>query len=188
MKPSDKPNVPLKLCRADLNDIPEFELPSGFSIRWYQPGDESHWLEIHLQADRENEITPALFEHQFGTDAVMLAQRQCYLLNEQNRPIGTGTAWFAEQFDGAPIGRVHWVALLPEYQGRGLSKPLLTSVCRRLRELGHTRAYLSTSSTRGRAIRLYMQFGFVPLIRNEDEGKIWEEILGKTCKKNLYRR
>jgi GNAT superfamily N-acetyltransferase len=52
------------------------------------------------------------------------------------------------------------VAILPDYQGRGLSKPLLSQALRRLWELGHTRAYLTTSAERMVALRLYERFGF----------------------------
>jgi ribosomal protein S18 acetylase RimI-like enzyme len=73
-------------------------------------------------------------------------------------------------------GRVHWVAILPAFQGRGLAKPLLTAVCLRLRELGHTSAYLSTSAARIPALNLYRQFGFAPVIRDEMERAVWQEI------------
>src|SRR6266508_1346551 len=59
-------NLPIKMSRANLDDVPEFALPDGFTLRWYQPGDEAHWLRIHLAADRYNEITPELFRKQFG--------------------------------------------------------------------------------------------------------------------------
>src|SRR5207248_4802613 len=99
----------------------------------------------------------------------LLVERQCYLLNAFGQAIGTGTAWFNDNFEGKSFGRVHWLAILPEFQGRGLGKPLLTAICSRLRDLGHERAYLTTSTQRIPAIRLYLRFGFVPLIRDEPE-------------------
>ena len=125
-----KNNLPLKMVRANLDHVPEFTLPAGFTLRWYEPGDEAHWLRIHLAADPFNEITPELFRKQFAPDA-----------------------------------------------GRGLAKPLMTSICRRLRELGHEHVYLSTSTARRAAIGLYLKFGFAPVIRSEEDGAAWREVL-----------
>ena len=174
MNESEKP-IRVFMTRANLENIPEFPLPVGFSARWYQAGDEASWLRIQLAADRLNEITPELFLQQFGSDPALLCQRQCCLLDSRAEPIGTGTAWFKERFEGAPFGRVHWLAVLPQYQRRGLGKALMTILCQRLRELGHNRAYLSTSTARIAAIRLYRLFGFVPLIRNDADAMLWRE-------------
>jgi GNAT superfamily N-acetyltransferase len=106
-------------------------------------------------------ITPKLFRSQYRGDEEALAKRQLFLLNSDGTPIGCATAWTYDGFRDPSYGRIHWVALLPAYQGAGLSKPLLSLACRRLRELGHTRAYLTTSWTRPVAIALYRQFGFV---------------------------
>jgi len=107
-----------------------------------------------------------------------LAERQCFLFDPSGQAIGTASAWFDDNFDGGRIGRVHWVALLPQYQGRKLSKPLMAAVCRRLRELGHDQAYLTTLAARQAAIQLYLRFGFAPLIRNEIERAVWRQIIG----------
>ena len=165
------------MLRENLDDIPDFHLPPGFSLRWYQPGDEENWFRIQALADDHNEITSTLFQGQFGTDQRLLAERQCYLIDAGGNAVGTGTAWFKENFEGAKFGRVHWVAIVPEFQRRGLAKPLMTAICLRLRELGHERAYLSTSSARLLAIRLYLQFGFLPMIRSEAEATCWKEII-----------
>ena len=164
------------LWREHLEEIPDFPLPDHFSLRWYQPGDDQEWFRIQSTADRLNEITPDLFARQFGKDEHELARRQCFLLNSRGNAIGTATAWFNDNFEGKRFGRVHWVAILPEYQGRGLAKPLMTTICHRLRELGHTRAYLTTSTARLGAIRLYLRFGFVPMIRNAAEEAVWNNI------------
>ncbi len=164
------------MAREHLDEIPQHALPNHFSLRWYQPGDEAHWLRIHQLADLENKITPELFGQKFGSDATELARRQCYLISPEGEVFGTATAWYDDNFGGRKFGRVHYVAILQHFQGRGLSKPLMTIVCRRLHELGHQRAYLTTSTTRLPAIRLYLGFGFLPLKRNAEEAKSWEGI------------
>lgn len=188
---------PVKMTRANLDSLPEFKLPSGFALRWYQPDDEAHWLRIHLAAEQFNPITPEIFQKQFVVEAERglqpasarvrgsglksalqeLRERQCYLLAPTDEVIGTGTAWFNDNFEGARWGRVHWMAVAPEFQGRGLGNALLFTVCTRLRELGHERAYLTTSTARIPAIKMYLKFGFAPVIRCAEDEVVWKEIL-----------
>jgi GNAT superfamily N-acetyltransferase len=153
-------NQPVVMFRENLDGLPDFLLPAGYSLSWYQPGDEKWWVDIHLQADQYNPISPELFRQQFGTDAFTLNLRQCYLKEANGKVIGTSTAWYNADFKGQPCGRVHWVAVIPPYQGRGLAKTLLSATCRRLKELGHQKVYLTTSGARTAAINLYLQFGF----------------------------
>lgn len=169
-------NAPVTMVRGNLKGIPGYSLPAGYSLRSYQPGDEQLWVEIQHLADHYNTITPDLFRREFGTDGSTLAARQFYLLDAGQRAIGTATAWYDDSFRGLVYGRVHWVAIVPEQQGRGLAKPLMTAVCRRLRGLGHTRAYLSTSTARIPAIRLYLQFGFLPWIESPEDGRLWRQL------------
>jgi len=163
--------------REHLDDIPQFALPPGYLLRGFQPGDEERWFRLQAAGDHLNEITRDLFQRQFGADETLLAERQYYLTDAGGSAIGTGTAWFNDNFQGEKFGRVHWLAVLPEHQGRGLGKALLTSLYRRLRELGHERAYLTTETVRLAAISLYLRFGFEPLIRGEAEHALWERIL-----------
>jgi GNAT superfamily N-acetyltransferase len=172
-------NVRLTMARENWDRLPDFALPAGYSVRWYEPGDERHWVEIHVVADRHNDITLELFEREFGGAKDLLKDRQCYLCDANDRVIGTATAWCNENFNGGAYGRVHWVAIVPEQQGRGLAKPLLRAICKRLRDLGHSRAYLTTSSARIAAINLYRSFGFVPRISNAEEAEVWRELNSK---------
>lgn len=154
---------PLYMIRDDLEGLPSFPLPPGFGIRWYRPGDEWVWVDLQTPFYEPGAITLDLFRGQFETDPDTLAARQCYLLDAADQPIGTASAWLYDGFRGPEYGRIHWVAVAEEYQGRGLSKPLLSTACERLAELGHTKAYLTTSSERPRAVALYRRFGFADL-------------------------
>ena len=166
----------LTMIRPGLEGIPSFDLPKGFSLRWYQPGDERSWFDIHQRADRENVITTDLFRRKFGYDEEQLEDRQCYLLSPEGAVIGTASAWFDDDFQGRRHGRIHYVAIVPEYQGQGLSKPLLMAACIRLAALRHDCAYLTTSTNRVPAIALYRKFGFMPLRSSQEEAKALQEI------------
>jgi GNAT superfamily N-acetyltransferase len=169
-------NLRLIMTRQDLNALPAFAPPAGWVLRWHEPGDETHWQRIHLATEHEHKITPDLFQTEFGADKRRLGERQCYLVNPRGEPVGTATAWFDDHFEVERWGRVHWVALLSEIQGRGLSKPLLSAVCLRLRELGHARAFLRTTPSRLVAINLYLRFGFQPHPRSPEESRVWQAL------------
>src|SRR3954470_3975370 len=86
--------VPLRMARENLDGIPQFGVPPGFGLRWYEPGDEKFWLRIHLRGEKLNRVTPELFEQQFAGNIEALRTRQCYVLNADGERVGTGTAWF----------------------------------------------------------------------------------------------
>lgn len=167
-------NHRLDLVRPDLNGLPEVPLPAGYSLRWFGSGDAAHWLRIHHDADPFNEVTPELFNRQFGCDLKRLSNCQCFLQDAAGRVVGTGTAWSADDRLEERCGRVFWLAILRHYQGQGLGKPLLGAVCKRLRELGYDRACVITGTGRLPAVGLYLQFGFQPEIRTDEDRAIWD--------------
>jgi predicted GNAT family acetyltransferase len=146
----------IQMARPHLDDWPAPALPSGFSIRPYQSGDSLHWRAIHERADPFNSFDDSTFAAKFGHDEEALQARQKYLLAPDGEVIGTATAWL----DDPEVGRIHWVAIVPEYQGRGLARPLLGITGQTLRELGHKRVVLTTSLERPVAIALYQSLGF----------------------------
>jgi GNAT superfamily N-acetyltransferase len=169
-------NVTVLMTRDHLDDLPDWPLPVGFSACWYQPGDEQAWIDIHRLAERHVEISAEVYRREFGTDPEPLCRRQLFLRDQHQMPIATATAWGDDQYDGQDSGRVHWVAMIPEYQGRGLAKPLLSLVLRRLWDLGHRRAYLRTSTARVPAINLYLKAGFRPALPTPQDREAWGEL------------
>ncbi|HKK42278.1 MAG TPA: N-acetyltransferase [Bacteroidales bacterium] len=70
-----------------------------------------------------------------------------------------GTSWMT--FDGRRI-LLHHFGILPEYQGKGLSKILLKDSLAFVKEKGH-QVKLEVHNTNIRAVNLYKKFGFKPL-------------------------
>ena len=167
-------HIGVSMIRDHLRGLPQYELSAPHSIRGWQPGDDQAWIRIHQAADKLTKGNwPQLFQKQFGDGMADLPDRMFFLCGPGSRPIGTATAWYGGREDGgADWGRVHWVAILPEWQGKGLAKPLLAAVMNRLRQ-SHVRAWLSTSTGRLAAVGLYLKFGFVPEIRNEADRPAW---------------
>lgn len=155
--------------------IPEFALPAGYNVRRYAAGaDRAAWVRIVGAAERYHAvIDERLHRSQFGDDEALIAQRQLFLVSPDGRDIGTATAWFGGDRRGPEWGRFHWLAIVPECQGRGLAKPLIAITLKRLRELGHANIWLTTEMVRENAIRIYLQFGFRPDLAHPQAPEAW---------------
>lgn len=172
MQPIWQRNVPVSMVREPLAGFPVHRPPGGFQVRAYQPGDEGHWLELHAVADKFNHFTDQSFAENFASLAQELPERQFYAVNDRNEVVGTATAWRSDRW-GKAAGQVHWVAVHPQCQGRGVGKTLLTAVLSRLEEFGETAAYLSTSTIRPDALHLYLTFGFLPVFQSAEDSQTW---------------
>lgn len=156
-----------------MEEIPQFSLPAGFTIRTYRRGDEDAWVWIHELADEWNVVTRESFDRNFGYDLEAMKDRGFFLDAPDGRTIGTTTAWYDEDFHGKMYGRIHWVAIIPEFQGKKLAKPLMSVAMNRLAQ-SHDRCYLSTASPRLPAIHLYLNYGFQPFIHTDRCEEGWE--------------
>jgi GNAT superfamily N-acetyltransferase len=163
------------MLRRSLDDFPQYSLPHPFTIRWYQAGDEQHWLAMKARSDHFHQADLTYYLNTYAAHADLLPERQAFLCDRAAQPIGTTTAWF-EDFAGQHYGKVNWVFIVPEAQGQGLAKPLLSVIGQRLRLLGHTRALLYTLTSRLPAIHLYQTFGFVPCVRHAADEEAWNDI------------
>ena len=164
MNTDENPNEnELFLESLDMN-FPVIPLNPDYKIVPYKAGDIDTWISIQSQTEKFIEITKELYYRNFGDDDEILSQRQFFLIdNKTNKAIGTTTAWFLfldEHCTAEKWGRVHWVCILPEYQGKGLGKALVSFTLEKLKELGHTEIFLDTDIRRQNAVHIYKSFGF----------------------------
>ena len=149
------------MVRPNLDQIPNAPLPAPFSLRPIQnASDAAQWLAVVRAAEALQTIPEDTFTRAYGSDWGKIAARVYLLYHGESGLVGTVAAW-----DGANAwqgwGRIHWLYLLPAYQGRGLGKAMLAFALQRLVALGHTNAYLKTSTGRPSALRLYENYGFI---------------------------
>ena len=166
-------HIEFTMIRHDLNDLPPVELPEGFRIRTFREGDIANWCRIETSVDEFSTIERAerYFQEEFGPRIDLMANRSFMLETSDGEAIGTTTAWMGT-FEGELIGMIHWVAIDPHYQGRGLAKPLLATAMHRLAQ-DHERAFLGTQTTSYRAVGLYLKYGFEPVLLTEKDRRAW---------------
>ncbi|MDH7601884.1 MAG: GNAT family N-acetyltransferase [Armatimonadota bacterium] len=166
------------MIRESLENIPEYPLPAGYGFRTFHRGDERVWAEIQARAGNFESVDKALehFEHEFSNSLPEFERRCLFLIvSATSEAVGSTTAWFDPDYRGKDHGRIHWVAIVPEYQGRGLAKPMLAEAMKLLRQW-HERAYLATHTGCLKAINMYLDFGFVPDMTKERAAEAWRLI------------
>ena len=165
--------IDLTMVRDHLDHIPTFACPAGYVIRTFRPGDAEHWARVEALAGEFPSQEEALrdFHEEFDPRMSELEDRCFLLLDTEGTPIGTAMAWDGE-FAGGLRGRVHWVGIVPAHQGKGLAKPLLSTVLQRLAR-DHRAAFLTTQTTSYRAVNLYLNLGFVPYLTDGSDREGW---------------
>lgn len=171
----DPAGTPLTMIRPHMNDVPQFAFPDGFSIRPMRAGESALWTDIERDAEPYHRISDELFAWTFGNDLAATAWRCFFIIDSRGVAAGTLSAWYDRNFKGGDWGRIHWVAVRPAYQRRGLARAAMTFAMKRLAGW-HARAMLTTESGRLGAIRLYLDFGFIPDLDAPGAREAWRQV------------
>lgn len=169
-------NIDVWMIHRDLTAAPRYAMPPEYSVRAYRPGDVAAWVRIQQAAETFFTPTAQTFAESMGSDEAVLVERVRFLVDARGEEVGTITAWSDAEFDGVDRGRIHWVALHPSAQGRGLAKPMLSAACDLLLARGYDNAWLWTGTGRTAALNLYLHFGFAAHSRDEAERTAWLEV------------
>lgn len=148
-----------------LKDLPvaEQNLPEGFHFEFYQEGDEIEWAVIETAVFEFKDETKALdcFQEKFAPYSQELKKRMVFVTSSSGEKIGTCLAWWKEVPNGDRYPLVHWVAVKPGYQGKGIAKAMVSHVLKLLQNSENTSPiYLHTQTWSHVAIRLYQKLGF----------------------------
>jgi GNAT superfamily N-acetyltransferase len=172
------PGTGVFMIRPDLLNIPQVSFPEGFSIRPMRLDEVGLWTDIQRDAEEYFKITDETFYHEFGSDLQAIQWRSFIITNEKGVGVGTISAWYSRDFKGEDYGRIHWLAVRPAYQRRGIGKAALSYVLNKLAQW-HSRCFLDTSIERLPAIKLYLDFGFMPDLYDQYEIEKWREVKDK---------
>jgi len=166
------------MIRPDLRNIPQVAFPEGFGIRPMRLDEVGVWTDIHRDSEEHFKISDTLFYSQFGQD-LQAVQWRCFLItNEKGVAVGTISAWYERDYKGQDYGQIHWLAVRPAYRRRGLAKAALSFALNKLAQW-HERCFLDSSTERLPALKLYLDFGFVPDLSKEQAVENWRGVKDK---------
>ncbi|MCM1025478.1 MAG: GNAT family N-acetyltransferase [Roseburia sp.] len=180
------------LLEQELRDVPEYRLPDGYRFAPYSDGDRDNWIAIEMSARELTDYEQGLeaWNRYYAGSEEILSERMFFVETEKGEKIATATAFYdIYGRDTSGAGWLHWVAVRREYQGRGLSKPLITHVLKVMKKLGYSRAKVPTQTNTWLACKVYLDLGFLPIRENLEhsyEGwKIVKELTGHPALKNI---
>ncbi|MCX5660827.1 MAG: GNAT family N-acetyltransferase [Planctomycetota bacterium] len=168
----DMANCPVVLVRHDMLNLPIVPMPAGYSMRPMALSDAAEWEDVWIDAEPFVAIRRGLFMEQFGKDPEAIPQRCFLLVGPDGSTQGTISAWYDRNFKGGDWGRIHWVAVKKASQGKGLARAMMSFAMQELKKR-HTRAELDTSTGRVGAIKVYLDFGFVPDMDAPHAAEAW---------------
>lgn len=182
--------IPVTMVRESLLDIPQYSLPESFKFKLFSEGDEHDWARIETKVTefKSEQLALERFSKEFGSYMNDMKGRCLFIENKHGKKIATTTAWYGGLTDDGKVsGRIHWVGVIPAYQGRKLAKPLLSAAMNILAS-HHAEAYLTTQTTSYRAINMYLNYGFIPLFKDSKCYQSWKLIEQKLNRKIIARR
>ena len=153
---------------------PALPCPNGFRIRYLRADEGPVWAHIEHIVNEFVNADAALerFQWEFAPFPLQIIQRCLVVETTSGEVVGTTSVWYHPAFQGGLWGRLHWVAILPEYQGRGLARPLLVAALNRM-AVFHQRAFLDSDTSRIKALRLYLDYGFRPRLQSSKDYAAW---------------
>lgn len=168
------PHIGVIMVKPDAGHYPRYPLSDGYSFRRYAPGDEQAWARIHVEVGQFKDMEEALntFHREFlggvddaeSKDTSAVEVNMWYITDPNGEPVATGSIWDGDHF-GVTRKRLHWIAVSPRHQGKGLAKALLTQLLDVYREMDRPEPpYLTSQTWSYRALNLYMRFGFEPYL------------------------
>ncbi|MDE6747211.1 MAG: GNAT family N-acetyltransferase [Oscillospiraceae bacterium] len=164
----------LMLERKTLADIPAFPLPDGYRFVFFRSGDRDAWIEIEKSAKEFKNYDAGLksWNKYYGGKDDELVRRMVFIETDSGEKVATATAFYdIHSRDKSGAGWLHWVAVRRDYQGRGLSKPLIAYTLEVMRSLGYSHAKIPTQTTTWVACKVYLDFGFTPIPQNAERNR-----------------
>ncbi|CAM3275387.1 GNAT family N-acetyltransferase [Sporolactobacillus spathodeae] len=138
-------------------------LPEHYSIRPLIPGkDETVWCAIRNECfanlpGSETPMTEEIIRDRMTHSDYL--EDGALILYDQNRAIGI-VQGLDDTYDDAPIMCIGPLAVIPDYQGRGLGRTLLRASINFAKQHGYTRTILCVDGKNERAKTLYLHEGF----------------------------
>jgi ribosomal protein S18 acetylase RimI-like enzyme len=134
-------------------------LPDGYTIRSSRPDEFGVWkafpFDDPAEAEQYDGYMDAYFQNVYGHDKEAFFEATKFVCDSEDVPVATCAIWPAY----GQLTTIHWLKVLPNYEGLGIGRALLSELLRDLPPTSYP-IYLHTQPGSFRAIKLYSDLGF----------------------------
>ena len=166
----------LQMQLEQLDYVPDYSLPSGYSIRTYLKSDDPYWIGIIQEAFGKNIPEPPQITLKNILIKPDFDAKSLFFAIFKDIPIGTICALTFSTGE-TKTGYIHMVAVSPNHQGKKLGRALTLEALQYLKKKGIQRVTLDTDDFRIQAIKTYRNIGFKPIYLDLSHRKRWSKIL-----------
>lgn len=151
------------LMLREVDNVPYFNLPMGYTIRPLELDcDEETWCQVRNAAfatvkGNETPITPHMVKDMILSKDYI--EGGCMILYHKDEAVGCIRCSF-DEYENAPIVNIGSLAVIPEYQGKGLGRILLRVGMNFAKNKSCGRTILCVNADNEKAKSLYIQEGY----------------------------
>ena len=130
-------------------------LPAGYSVRLCREDELETWMALNAGSPESFPFLQDYYQRVYQNKGKLFFEKCLFVCDSQDTPVGTCFLWKAY----GKITTLHWLKVLPQLEGLGLGRGLLSQV---LAQAGPEDfpIYLHTHPSCFRAVHLYGEFGF----------------------------
>jgi mycothiol synthase len=156
-----------------LNSPPQIQLPVGYSLRTYLPGDATRFFEVMSiagwQGWNDEKLKPGV--------ARILPDGWFMIVDDaSNQIVATAMALRDMSEFGSPGGELGWLASDLAHSGKGLGLAVSAAVTARFIREGYRHIHLYTEHWRLTALKTYFKLGYVPFLDLPEMKERWRVI------------
>ena len=161
--------------------LKKYSFPADFSIVCFDNSQQQKNALFSMWEERvgdEQEVNEA-FQRRFLSQPDCKPEKDIIFIKHKNNYMGALTAMYHKK---EKLGHLHYVMLDAKFRGKRLSYPLLYVGMKKLHKDGALYVFLNTDDWRKSAIKLYLNYGFLPKIDTRDversaiHKKMWKAI------------
>ncbi len=167
----------LRMLRDNLHDLPPLDVPAGYVLRHFRPGDEAGLTETFKDAFENDDMAfewAVLNNHGFMPERSWLIERadSGLIVASASMLLDPHTA----ESNASGTGFLHWVAARKSEAGKKLGYLVCLAAMRRMLNEGFRQAGLGTDDGRLPAIKTYLNLGYAPSIVHENQRDRWRKM------------
>lgn len=151
------------LFLREKDEVAELSLSEGYEIKTFRPGmDEEAWCLIRNEGFKnlqgsETPMTPEMVKKMVASEDYI--DGGLMMLYHGEQPIGV-VRGAEDKYEETKVMNIGPLAILPDYQGKGLGRNLLRASLHFAKEHDYNRMTLCVNAENERAKALYLQEGF----------------------------